>query len=79
METIRKCGSGFKQKEIFFSSSWIFSLEISKSEGVNRNKSERMSRVLARICNLGVQSVNLAYCMFTAVRRKPLLSRTRKV
>ena len=38
METIRKCGSGFKQKEIFFSSSWIFSLEISKSEGVNRNK-----------------------------------------
>ena len=61
METIRKCGSDFTQKEIFFSSSWIFSLEISKSEGLSRSKSERRSRVLARICNLGVpESVNLA-------------------
>ena len=33
-----------------------------------RGNESRYSRVLARICNLGVQSVNLAWCMFTAIR-----------
>ena len=32
---------------------------------------------IAKICNLGVQSVNLAQCVFRVIRRKPLLTRTR--